>query len=252
MPARKITTGFTLIELSIVMVIIGLVVGGIMVGRTLIRSSEIRSIGSDIERFEAARNTFRTKYNCLPGDCRTASSIGLGNNGNGNGYVDHYAASAEVWLFWKHLGAAGLIEGNYSGIAGPVNNTDAVIGYNIPGSRISNVGYSLYTGAPTQTSFSPALDGFGQPRALTDTVYIIGNDHPSTEVNTNGGFISPVEAKALDDKYDDGVANDGNWRVTIGSASYNTTGCTSGSAPNYVYTTSSTALCAVNYWFRSF
>lgn len=244
--------GFTLVELSIVLVIIGLVVGGIMVGRTLIRSSEIKSIGTDIERFEAARNTFRTKYNCLPGDCSSTNSLGLGSNGNGNGYIDHYAASNEVWRFWTHLGNANLIEGNYSGLAGPANNTDAVIGYNVPGSRISGVGYSLYTPAPTATSWSPGLNGLGQSRALTDTVYIIGGDSPSNEVNTNNAFVSPVEARMLDDKYDDGLANDGNWRVVLGTAAYNSTGCTTGGGPNYSYANSSTALCSLNYWFRSF
>jgi len=244
--------GFTLIELSIVLVIIGLVVGGIMVGRSMIRSSEIKSIGADLERFEAARMTFRTKYNCLAGDCSSALSLGLGNNGNGNGYVNHYAASAEVWLFWKHLSNAELITGNYSGLAGPVNNTDAVTGYNVPSSTIPSVGYSLYTPAPLYTSFSPTLDGYGLSRPVTDSMYIIGTDNPSNEVNTTGGFILSVEAKAFDDKYDDGLANNGKIRTSLGGAATNTVGCTSGAAPNYSYTTSSTALCNLQYWFRNF
>lgn len=223
-----------------------------MVGRTLIRASEIKSIGTDIERFEAARNTFRTKYNCLPGDCSTASVLGLGNNGNGNGYINHYAASNEVWLFWRHLANAGLIGGDFTGLGGPGGGTDAVIGTNVPTSKINGVGYSIYTPAPTQTSFSPALDGFGMPRALTDTVYIVGGDSPANDYNTFNAFITPVEAKMLDDKYDDGIANNGNMRVGAGNASYNSVGCTSGAAPNYSYASSSVALCNLNYWFRSF
>jgi prepilin-type N-terminal cleavage/methylation domain-containing protein len=246
--------GFTLVELSIVLVIIGLVVGGAMVGKDLIRASEIKNIGADIERFEAARNTFRSKYNCLPGDCPFASSLGLGNNGNGNGYINHYAASNEVWLFWRHLSNAGLIGGSYSGLSGPDGgaNFDAVVGTNIPGSKISGVGYSLYTPAPAQTSWSPALDGFGKARTLTDTVYIIGGDNPSNFYNTLDGFMSPIDAKTLDDKYDDGLANDGKWRVGSGSAIYNTIGCTSGVMPNYSYTNNGSTFCNVNYWFRSF
>jgi len=248
----RLRLGFTLIELSIVLVIIGLVVGGIMVGRTLIRASEIKSIGTDIERFEAARNTFRTKYNCLPGDCSSANSLGLGGNGNGNGYIDHYAASNETWRFWTHLGNANLIGGNYTGLAGPDSNVDALIGINVPASRIDNVGYAIYTPAPTTTSWSPGLNGAGLPRALTDTAYNIGRDDATNGYLTKGGFMSPVEAQALDQKYDDGQANDGNFRVELGSATYNTVGCTSGAAPTYSYTNSSTVLCNLNYWFRSF
>ncbi len=89
-------SAFTLIELSIVLVVIGLVIGGVLVGKNLIKSSELNKIMTELQRYEAARLTFRTKYNCLPGDCSSASSLGLGNSGNGNGYVDHYSANKET------------------------------------------------------------------------------------------------------------------------------------------------------------
>lgn len=55
-------TGFTLVELSIVLVIIGLIIGGVMVGRDLIKTSEVRSQISQIEEFKTAVNTFKVKY----------------------------------------------------------------------------------------------------------------------------------------------------------------------------------------------
>jgi len=83
--------GFTLIELSVVMVIIGLIIGGVLVGRTLIKSAEIsRSIG-DLDRINAAVNSFKIKYNCLPGDCTNSTSLfdsTVAGNGNGNGLID--------------------------------------------------------------------------------------------------------------------------------------------------------------------
>ena len=62
-------TGFTLIALSLVLVIIGLLVGGILVGRELIRAAELCADISAVDKFDAAVNAFRLKYNCLPGDC---------------------------------------------------------------------------------------------------------------------------------------------------------------------------------------
>ena len=67
--------GFTLIELSIVLVIIGLVVGGVLVGADLIKAAKIRSAVSDLDKITAAVNTFKLKYNCIPGDCASATGF---------------------------------------------------------------------------------------------------------------------------------------------------------------------------------
>src|SRR5262249_9059877 len=88
--------GFTLVELSIVLVIIGLITGGILVGRDLIHAAEIRSTVAQEEKLNVAAQTFRTKYNCLAGDCADAATFGFdvcpalsfGYSGNGNGVLD--------------------------------------------------------------------------------------------------------------------------------------------------------------------
>ena len=64
--------GFTLIELSIVLVIIGLIAGGVLIGRDLINAAAIRAQISQIEKIQTAVNTFRGKFNALPGDMGTA------------------------------------------------------------------------------------------------------------------------------------------------------------------------------------
>jgi prepilin-type N-terminal cleavage/methylation domain-containing protein len=74
-PAPHKAGGFTLIEMSIVLVIIGLLVGGVLVGQDLIRAAQVRKTGTLIEQLNTAVNTFKLKYNCLPGDCANASDF---------------------------------------------------------------------------------------------------------------------------------------------------------------------------------
>lgn len=66
--------GFTLIELSIVLVIIGLLVGGVLAGQTLIAAAQVRKEISKLNSISTAINTFRVKYDALPGDMANATT----------------------------------------------------------------------------------------------------------------------------------------------------------------------------------
>src|SRR5476649_123700 len=70
--------GFTLIELSIVLVIIGLIVGGVLTSRDLIAAAQIRAQISQIEKYQTAVNTFRGKYGYLPGDIPNNAATACG------------------------------------------------------------------------------------------------------------------------------------------------------------------------------
>lgn len=122
----NMSSGFTLIELSIVLVIIGLIAGGILTGQDLIKSAEIRATISQIEKYNTASYTFRYKYNGLPGDilASTASSFGLAATtaggvglGDGNGLIQDPNGTntpvGEIVLFWRQLSDAGLVDGSF-------------------------------------------------------------------------------------------------------------------------------------------
>ena len=133
-------SGFTLIELSIVLVVIGLLVGGVLVGRDLIKAAEIRATVGQIEKYNAAVNTFRTKYSGIPGDLtsRLATQFGMMarsgavGHGDGNGMIEHcfsdeglgmFRLGCEGTLFWKDLSFANLIDGSFSAATdSPVTN----------------------------------------------------------------------------------------------------------------------------------
>jgi hypothetical protein len=70
-----------------VLVIIGLLIGGILVGMDLIKTARLRAYISQLQNYNSAVNSFKLKYNCIPGDCSSASSYSLGSNGNGNGII---------------------------------------------------------------------------------------------------------------------------------------------------------------------
>jgi prepilin-type N-terminal cleavage/methylation domain-containing protein len=120
----KRSRGFTLIEMSIVLVIIGLVVGGVLVGQDLIRAAYVRAQISQIEKFNTAVNTFYGKYQGLPGDLNAsvASTNGfaargvLAGQGDGNGIIEgsyngamadgYCELEGETAAFWVDLTSA--------------------------------------------------------------------------------------------------------------------------------------------------
>ena len=197
--------GFTLIELSIVLVIIGLIVGGILTGQSLIRQAELQSILADVNKFSTAAFTFQGKYAALPGDMPNATSYwginpncstggaGTGTetcNGNGNGLIDmmapdnsccEYGTSMEQFLFWQHLGNAGLIPGQFSG-GGP-NYWACTPGVNCPGGKANQTYF--------QAHMWPPWGGSAQWWAPPDGNYLMVGLAKASGYPL-GAFLSPV------------------------------------------------------------
>lgn len=126
-------TGFTLIEVSVVLLVIGLIIGSVFVGQVLIRTAEIRAQIRQIESYDIAISTFRLKYKQLPGDLQADEASALGffarsgapGHGDGNGIVDGCIPldatsvlppqyGCENTLLWRDLAQTGFIEGNFT------------------------------------------------------------------------------------------------------------------------------------------
>ena len=216
--------GFSLVELSIVLVILGLLTGGILAGQSLIRASELRTISNDAQRFATASHTFRDKYFALPGDITNATAFwGTGTcprstpvataktvtcNGNGDGWINHGAASGcsagteagcnqERMRFWQHLANAGLIEGSYSGVdSAGAANFDEVPGENVPSGRMSNSGWSIMNEGPHLTANT---EWYAMPQS---NVFSIGRTAANSQ--PHNGLLKPEEMWNIDTKMDDG------------------------------------------------
>jgi len=213
-------SGFTLIELSIVLVIIGLIIGGVLVGQDMIRSAEERAQISQIEKYNSAVNTFVGKYGALPGDMLATVGIQFGftqgvscdgsavGRRNGNGLIEGYMngeivvqGEGETALFWEDLSspiAGGFIDGSFAGASAPqaiVCNGIAVV--------LSSTNLNLY--------FPLAKIGHG------NYVYVYPYNSVNwygvsaiTSVNVNGEVfsganISVKQAYDIDRKMDDGL-----------------------------------------------
>lgn len=212
---------FSLVELSIVLVILGLLTGGILAGQSLIRAAELRSVSSEAQRYTAAVRTFRDKYMALPGDMANATSFwgaahatpatclttaGTGTqtcNGNGDGDLDPAALASqrgELFMFWEQLANAGLIEGDYTGFAGAGDTGDVDLGTNSPRSRLGNAGWA----ANDSVQSGYGLVGQRYTNITGGDAYthfIIGGEAVGVP---SGGIMKPEEAWGIDTKLDDG------------------------------------------------
>lgn len=211
---RGSQAGFTLVELSIVLVIIGLIIGGVLVGQELIKGAEIRAVVGQYERFNAGVNAFRGKYNAIPGDLlpARATTFGLdtaatqlaGGNGlgDGDGILEGSGGTVgaatvnagEANKFWYHLSQAQLVEGNFEG--GQTAATSIDIDY--PRSRLGGGG-----------GFA-ALSGTAATRGLGVNFFQLGNPNTSAAgVIATANIVTPREAFQIDTKADDGKPTSG-------------------------------------------
>jgi prepilin-type N-terminal cleavage/methylation domain-containing protein len=155
---RKQQSGFTLIEIAIVLVIIGLLLGGVLKGQELITSARVRNLISTQDGIKAAYFGFQDRYRGLPGDysgpnaqANIPNMPGATFGGNGDGRILNQGGTSEQVLAWMHMSHAGFLTGNYRMAAineAPAANNTPQNPYNAFLEIIHDNVYSIVTGDP--------------------------------------------------------------------------------------------------------
>jgi prepilin-type N-terminal cleavage/methylation domain-containing protein len=184
--------GFTLVELSIVLVIIGLIIGGVLTGRQIMQNAAITNALNSIQAFEAQFQTYVQNYGAIPGDDTNAKtrfpnasipSGGSGTLGNGtlDGNFDSATANDETRLVWAELRAANLVK--------QVGGSDQTLQ---PANPFGGI-YGFQHGA------------FSTGGIVTNVVCLSG--------------VPADAAQAIDSRLDDGISNSGSIQAAISSTS---------------------------------
>lgn len=249
---------FTLVELSIVLVILGLLVGGVLAGQSLIHAAELRAVTTEFTNYKTSLGAFREKYMALPGDmpnavrfwgaadgattdgidtdCIAITTAATGTetcNGNGNGQVSTYIGTTfwfsephEMFRAWQHLANAGLIEGTYSGVRDAGSLWAAAVGTNIPRSRFPSGGWSLIGYGNWAGDTLTFASNYGN-------VLTLGANNPTTMARAN--VMKAEDAYNVDMKMDDGLPHRG--MVMVGNNQWSLYCVTSGNDAYWVSTT---------------
>jgi prepilin-type N-terminal cleavage/methylation domain-containing protein len=221
---------FTLIELSIVLVIIGLLVGGVLVGQDLIRAAEVRAQISQIEKYQAAANTFYGKYGYLPGDIRDPDATSFGFlsrgtgpcQGDGNGMLQGSGTSescmgeaagvGETAMFWVDLSTAHLIDGTFN-TANPstplsTDVTGSAINLYFPQAKLGHGNYVYVWSSTTTVISSGTYLYFGTGTnffGLAAVQLISSAGGTAGRLEGTAKNIPVAQASAIDKKMDDGL-----------------------------------------------
>lgn len=217
---------FSLVELSVALAIIGLLVGGIMAGQSILRGGQIRAVAAEYAKYTAAIRQFDSQFNALPGDMAKATILwGKDNvscsgdtgsvavpgtcNGDGDGIIERSGsanATSEAFRFWQHLALAGMIEGSFSGNAGPDNEFDVVKNVNVPDSKLADATWYVYGNSGTFSGDSTIFDDVTSPFLQVGIAASAGTDNAVKALTTS-------EMQSLDQKLDDGFPGLGDVRA---------------------------------------
>ncbi len=224
---RKSEGGFTLVELAVVMIIIGLLIAGILKGQELIANARVTSTISQMQGIGAAVDGFTEAYNAQPGDMNDAVTRLVGcaapcADGGGNGAISVNVGSipavgggdaSEGTLFFLHLAAGDFITGVDGTTA---TGGGAKFGGTNPTAPIGG-GYSV---GDTRTGVTT---GFTLTEFRTGTYIALIGDITAV-VGAGTGVLAASQAARIDRRLDDGVPDTG---VVLGDAATGAGNCRS-------------------------
>jgi prepilin-type N-terminal cleavage/methylation domain-containing protein len=220
--------GFTLVELAIVMIIIGLLISGVLKGQELIKNAQVASTITQVKGYNGAVSTFDDMYSGVPGDLRNAGNripdctvangcIFAGGAANlGNRRIDvlpDVAPATESVAFWVQMSQANLI----SGIRSDGGN---LFDERLPSAKIGG-GFHIGFSRTGQTGHFGQVDGATQ---LRSGHYLALNNNAGAAISALSATLSPNVAQRLDTKLDDGNGESGSVRAFSGDESCSTGG----------------------------
>jgi prepilin-type N-terminal cleavage/methylation domain-containing protein len=189
--------GFTLVELSIVLLIIGLIIGGITAGSSLIKQARLRAILSEFNQYKTAVNVFKIQFNALPGDMANATMFWPSTvNGDGNWIIVGYwtvgceaTTCNESLHAWEQLALSGILTGSYTGVSAVSGQADTT---NMPLSKFNPGGWYFYTDWPSS-------------QGLNRVAVAAFLDALTAGAPPIGALFIPTDSYNIDQKIDDGI-----------------------------------------------
>ena len=213
---KKNQNGFTLVEISIVMIIIGLLIGGTFGGMQLVENMQVNKTVQDLKAIQSAALTFKDTYGRLPGDITNPSAripsctdAPCATGGNGNRQIgiqtwnQSNVATDEIFTFWHHLQAANLLAN-----ADYRNTTTMDFGEGQPSSPMSG-GYRIYNWVARGVGPAACITWI-----YTQGLLITGEASGDGPNGPNAPIIPCKMGESLDRKMDDGAIYGG--KMTMG------------------------------------
>ena len=217
---KKRQGGFTLVEIAIVLMIIGLLIGGMLRGQELITSARVRNIIDQKNAVHTAQIGFMDRYRMLPGDLTVAQAAIVGNGASGGAFGGNgtFTALLDSPLYFQNLVAAGFLtcavcNATAQGVAGADNSPVNVFG------GVLRVGQHVGSAGPAANNYLDLAAAGGPTRVVL-----------STGAGIDSGIMQEVDLKA-----DDGRPATGNLRFSTFDGNLGLAICTDGAAAAMVW-----------------